>query len=104
MINNENGDSLIGVYKRSLRNRHGDVRRGHEVWMFCTGRQDYFGMNLLLRPKENPFSRLSAPTNCFPVRKALKRRFYRSTFHRIEAGSCGPRAKLLGGNHFWKLL
>lgn len=41
MINNENGDSLIGVYKRSLRVGLELARRRHDVWVHCTGRDDF---------------------------------------------------------------
>jgi len=68
MINNENGDSLIGVYKRSLRIAMEMVRRGHEVWMFCTGRQDYRDELTTQAQGESIFSTFRTDY-CFPVRK-----------------------------------
>jgi len=40
IIRNENGDSMLGVYKRALRIAMEMVRRGHEAWMICPGQQD----------------------------------------------------------------
>lgn len=83
MINNENGDSLIGVYKRSLRIAMEMVRRGHEVWMFCTGRQDY--RDELTTQAQGRIHFLDFPHRLlFSRSEALKRRFYRSTFHRMK--------------------
>jgi len=83
MCNNKKGDSLIGVYKRSLRIGMEMARRGHEVWMFCPGRQDYhdeltrqaeahlhfidFGLKVVLCPS-----------------KQLMRRYYRRVFRRLQ--------------------
>jgi hypothetical protein len=41
MMNNEDGDSLIGVYKRCLRIGLELHRRGHQVAIFCPGRSNY---------------------------------------------------------------
>src|SRR5271156_5855983 len=83
MYNNEKGDSLIGVYKRALRVGMEMARRGHEVWMYCPGRQDYhdeltkqaeatlhfldFGLKVVLCPS-----------------KRLMRRCYRRVFRRLQ--------------------
>jgi hypothetical protein len=83
MINNENGDSLIGVYKRSLRIGMEMTRRGHEVWIFCTGRQDY--RDELTIQAEGRIRFLDFPLRLlFSRSEALKRRFYRMTFHRLK--------------------
>ena len=83
MINNENGDSLIGVYKRALRIGMEMSKRGHEVWMFCTGRQDYH--DDLTAQAEGRIRFLDFPAKLlFSRSEALKRRFYRMTFHRLK--------------------
>src|SRR5271170_6038095 len=83
MIDNKNGDSLIGVYKRSLRIGMEMARRGHEVWMFCTGRQDY--NDELTAQAKGRIRFLDFPHKLlFSRSEALKRRFYRMTFHRLK--------------------
>jgi hypothetical protein len=83
MCNNAKGDSLIGVYKRALRIALEMARRGHEVWIFCPGREDYqdeltrqaegrlhfldFGLKVLLCPS-----------------KKIMRRYYRRAFRRLQ--------------------
>lgn len=59
------------------------ARRGHEVWMFCTGRQDYH--DELTAQAQQQIHFLDFPHRVlFSRSEALKRRFYRSTFHRMK--------------------
>jgi hypothetical protein len=83
MINNENGDSLIGVYKRALRTGMEMVRRGHEVWMFCPGRELY--RDELARAAEASIHFLDIPLKALFCRSdAVKRRYYEMVFRRLR--------------------
>ena len=83
MINNENGDSLIGVYKRALRVGMEMQRRGHEVWVFCTGRQDY--RDELTAQADGAIHFLDFPAKLlFSKSEHLKRRYYRKAFARLK--------------------
>lgn len=82
MINNENGDSLIGVYKRCLRIGIEMVRRGHEVSVFCTGREAYRDATVeraesMMRFIDFPLKALFCPS------VEVRRRYYRRIFHRL---------------------
>jgi hypothetical protein len=83
MINNENGDSLIGVYKRCLRIGLEMARRGHEVTMFCTGRSAYRDATvdraeLTMKFIDFPFGALFCPS------VEVRRRYYRKAFRRVD--------------------
>lgn len=82
MINNENGDSLIGVYKRCLRIGLEMRRRGHEVFMFCTGREGYHDDTVeragaAMQFVDIPFKVLFCPS------VEVRRRYYRKVFSRV---------------------
>jgi hypothetical protein len=83
MVNNSKGDSLIGVYKRSLRIALEMARRGHEVWMFCPGRQDYH--DELTRQAESRihFLDFGLKVVLCPSKK-LMRRYYRMVFRKLQ--------------------
>jgi UDP-N-acetylglucosamine:LPS N-acetylglucosamine transferase len=83
MVNNENGDSLIGVYKRSIRIGLEMVRRGHEVWMFCTGRERFH--DELTKEAEAHFQFLDFPGLLMLSRSIeARRRYYRMAFRRLK--------------------
>jgi hypothetical protein len=82
MINNENGDSLIGVYKRCLRIGLEMARRGHEVSMFCTGRDAY--RDAAVSEAEAVMHFVDFPLNVlFCPCVEVRRRFYRKVFNRV---------------------
>jgi hypothetical protein len=83
MVNNENGDSLIGVYKRCLRIGLEMVRRGHEVSIFCTGREAYRDATVIraesmMKFVDFPFNALFCPSI------EVRRRYYRRIFNRVN--------------------
>ncbi len=83
MINNENGDSLIGVYKRCLRIGLEMSRRGHEVWVFCTGREGFRDSTTIAAEKQFRF--LDVPLKVlFSPSIELRRRYYRHVFRQIR--------------------
>jgi hypothetical protein len=83
MIDNENGDSLIGVYKRALRIGLEMVNRGHEVCMFCTGRKGY--QDELTRQAEERIRFIDFPFELqFSPSAGLRRRFYRMSFRKLN--------------------
>jgi len=82
MIDNENGDSLIGVYKRCLRIGIEMVRRGHEVYVFCTGREAY--RDATVERAEGTMAFIDFPLKAlFCPSDEVRRRYYRRIFHRI---------------------
>jgi hypothetical protein len=83
MINNENGDSLIGVYKRSLRIGLEMARRGHEVWVFCTGREGYSDATTLAAAQHLKFLDVRMEVLLSPSVE-LRRRYYRLLFRRLR--------------------
>jgi hypothetical protein len=83
MINNENGDSLIGVYKRSLRIGLEMARRGHEVWIFCTGREAFSDATTLAAAQNLKFLDVRLDV-LFSRSVELRRRYYRLLFRRLR--------------------
>jgi hypothetical protein len=82
MMNNENGDSLIGVYKRALRLGLELDRRGHEVWIFCTGREGY--RDELTHRAEERVRFLDFPLEVlFSPSLSFRRRYYRRAFRQL---------------------
>jgi len=83
MVNNENGDSLIGVYKRSIRIGLEMVDRGHEVWMLCTGREQFH--DELTKQAEARFHFADFPSKVIFSRSLeLRRRYSRMVFRRLH--------------------
>jgi UDP-N-acetylglucosamine:LPS N-acetylglucosamine transferase len=83
MIDNENGDSLIGVYKRALRIGLEMGRRGHEIYMFCTGRQGY--QDDLTQQAQDRIRFIDFPFELqFSPSARLRRRFYRMAFRKLR--------------------
>jgi hypothetical protein len=83
MIDNENGDSLIGVYKRSLRIGLELAGRGHEIWMFCTGRERFRDAATTLAEGQIRFFDIRWEVLLSPS-IALRRRYYRQAFRRLK--------------------
>jgi UDP-N-acetylglucosamine:LPS N-acetylglucosamine transferase len=83
MIDNENGDSLIGVYKRAIRIGLELVRRGHEVWMHCPGRELLH--DELTKQAEAHFHFLDFPGRVTCSRSIeLRRRYCRMVLRRVK--------------------
>jgi len=83
MINNENGDSLIGVYKRALRIGMEMARRGHDVWMFCPGREHYH--DELTDQAESYIHYLDMPLKVlFCPSAEVKSRYFRMAIRRLR--------------------
>lgn len=94
MVDNENGDSLIGVYKRSIRIGLEMVRRGHEVWIVCAGRRLYH--DDLTRLAETHFHFADLPEKS-TVSINVRRRYTRMLFRRIAPDMVvGGEAPLAG--------
>ncbi|HKE29626.1 MAG TPA: hypothetical protein VKB88_45065 [Bryobacteraceae bacterium] len=83
MVNNENGDSLIGVYKRCLRIGLEMVRRGHEVFVFCTGREAYRDATIERAESTMKFIDFGLEALFCPSVE-IRRRYYRRVFHRLN--------------------
>ncbi len=83
MVNNENGDSLIGVYKRCLRIGLEMERRGHEVWIFCTGREGYRDATTVAAEEKLHFLDVRFDVLLSPS-IALRRRYYRFLFRQLH--------------------
>ena len=85
MINNENGDSLIGVYKRSLRIGLELAARGHEVWVHCAGRH-LFRDDLTTQAEQSMrFLDLSRRALLNPPPIDTRRRYYRRILRRLAS-------------------
>ncbi|MGB2604881.1 MAG: hypothetical protein WBC78_14885 [Candidatus Sulfotelmatobacter sp.] len=83
VVNNENGDSLIGVYKRALRIGLEMVRRGHEVWMVCPGRERYH--DDLSHEAESCIQFLDVPLDVLFCRSnKVKQGYYRMAFQKLR--------------------
>jgi hypothetical protein len=83
MVNNQNGDSLIGVYKRALRISLEMVRRGHEVWMVCPGRELYH--DALSREAESSIHFLDIPMDVlFSRSRKVKQSYYRTALQNLQ--------------------
>lgn len=83
MCNNSNGDSLIGVYKRSLRIALEMAQRGHEVWIFCPGRQDYHDELTRQAEERLHFLDFGLKVVLCPSKK-LMRRYYCMVFRKLR--------------------
>jgi hypothetical protein len=83
MIDNENGDSLIGVYKRCLRIGLELADRGHEIWIFCTGRERFHDAATTMAEGRIHFFDIRWEVLLSPS-IALRRRFYRWAFRRLK--------------------
>jgi hypothetical protein len=83
VMSNPEGDSLIGVYKRCLRIGMELVQRGHEVYVFCTGRERF--LDHLTESAARNFRFLDFTLKLlFPKSVTLKRRYFRRLFAKLR--------------------
>ncbi len=96
-ISSSTGDSLIGVYKRTLRIGLELVRRGHQVAIACPGREAY--RDDLVDKAQEAMTFVDLPLSVlFEEDVAKKRQAYRTAFadHGVDAVVVGE-APLAGG-------
>lgn len=74
----DRGNSLIGVYKRSLRIAMELWRRGHQIAVFCPGREHY--QDDVTAAAMARFEFVDFPLRALFARQPAKRRYYRRIF------------------------
>jgi UDP-N-acetylglucosamine:LPS N-acetylglucosamine transferase len=83
MVDNQNGDSLIGVYKRAIRVGLELAQRGHAVWMQCPGRELFH--DDLTKQAEAHFHFLDYPAALDSSRSTeLRRRYCRMVLQLVK--------------------
>ncbi len=104
LIDDVNGNSLIGVYKRCLRLGLEMEKRGHEVWILCPERKSY--QDELVLQAEARLHFLDLPSRIvYDVPVALRRAYCRLVLRRLKvdmvvAGEA-PLAGLLVEASLW---
>jgi hypothetical protein len=99
MIDNSNGDTLIGVYKRCLRIGFEMQARGHEIWVHCVGCPKF--RDPLVESALRSFKYLDVPGGIQFVqsprvrRRYLRKYFAREQFDMVVIGEVPIRGALL---------
>jgi hypothetical protein len=96
LINDVNGNSLIGVYKRCIRIGLAMAERGHEVWILCPNHADYRDDLTALAQQKLRFLEIE-PSILYRAPLEVRRQWCRLVFRRLKPDLVVAGEAPLGG-------